>query len=122
MTPTPEEIIRIAGMPVDTLRNLQITTCYHDLSIAMASRSGRTANWCTFATWASRQAGQTIRGEDLRAKLLRELHMDPGVAAIFTLLGAMAKENGALVTIDQLKQIAVVHLVEQAAARAANAV
>ena len=26
---------------------------------------GRCSNWCTFATWASRQAGQTIRGEDL---------------------------------------------------------
>jgi len=23
------------------------------------------ANWCTFATWASKQAGQTIRGEDI---------------------------------------------------------
>ena len=28
------------------------------------ARSGQGANWCTFATWASRQAGATIRGED----------------------------------------------------------
>ena len=33
-----------------------------DLSAAMHAR---TADWCTFATWASRQAGNTIRGEDL---------------------------------------------------------
>ena len=30
-----------------------------------AKRTGQCANWCTFATWASKQAGQTIRGEDL---------------------------------------------------------
>jgi hypothetical protein len=33
--------------------------------LAMTKRLGPCANWCTFATWASRQAGQTIRGEDL---------------------------------------------------------
>src|SRR5204862_3201598 len=27
-------------------------------------RTGGAADWCTFATWASRQAGSTIRGED----------------------------------------------------------
>src|SRR5687768_14211105 len=31
----------------------------------MAARIGEGANWCTYATWASRQAGRTIRGEDL---------------------------------------------------------
>ena len=30
----------------------------------MAVHTGQGANWCTFATWASRQAGRTIRGED----------------------------------------------------------
>src|SRR5207237_8919662 len=29
------------------------------------SANGQGANWCTYATWASRQAGRTIRGEDL---------------------------------------------------------
>src|SRR5207247_3875483 len=27
------------------------------------------ANWCTFATWASKQAGQSIRGDDLGRKI-----------------------------------------------------
>ena len=36
------------------------------LSAGMAQCTGLHANWCTFATWASKQAGQTIRKEDLR--------------------------------------------------------
>lgn len=47
------------------LRNLQITLCYHRLALVLAERIGDEANWCTFATWASKQAGQTIRKEDL---------------------------------------------------------
>ena len=35
-----------------------------------AEREG--ANWCTYATWASRQAGGTIRGEDLLEELGRK--------------------------------------------------
>jgi hypothetical protein len=46
------------------IRNLRITECYSRLSAAMRQRTGTSANWCTFATWASRQAGATIRGED----------------------------------------------------------
>ena len=29
------------------------------------------ANWCTFATWVSQQAGRTVRGEDLVDNLKR---------------------------------------------------
>jgi hypothetical protein len=47
------------------LRNLRITQAYHELSVGLAACTGEAANWCTFATWASRQAGQTIRQEDL---------------------------------------------------------
>ena len=52
------------------LRNLEITHCYWRLAQAVARRTGVGANWCTFATWASRQAGSTIRGEDAE-ELLR---------------------------------------------------
>jgi hypothetical protein len=37
------------------------------------------ANWCTFATWASRQAGQTIRGEDFE-QAARDVLGSPEVA------------------------------------------
>ena len=61
--PTTVDVDRIAALSEPVIRNLQITQCYHELAAAMAARvSG--ANWCTFATWASRQAGQTIRQED----------------------------------------------------------
>ena len=51
------------------LRNLRITQAYHELSAGLAAWAGEAANWCTFATWASRQAGQTIRREDLARTL-----------------------------------------------------
>ena len=65
MNPTPADVDRIATLADPVLRNLQITQCYHELSTAMAALTGPLANWCTFATWASKQAGQSIRKEDL---------------------------------------------------------
>jgi hypothetical protein len=61
---TPEDVRRIAAIENPVLRNLEITHAYSLLAAAAAARSGAGANWCTFATWASRQAGATIRGED----------------------------------------------------------
>jgi hypothetical protein len=70
-----EEVGRIAGLPDPVIRNLQITECYSRLAASVADgRPG--ANWCTFATWASRQAGSTIRGEDMLDVLQRELGRD----------------------------------------------
>ena len=64
--PTVAAVERIAALDDPVVRNLQITQCYSELSRAFAARiDGGPANWCTFATWASKQAGQTIRGEDL---------------------------------------------------------
>jgi hypothetical protein len=65
-----EEVRRIAALRDPIIRNLQITDCYARLSAAVQAGG---ANWCTFATWASKQAGATIRGEDLDAALRREL-------------------------------------------------
>lgn len=64
-TPTLADVDRIAALADPVVRNLQITQCYHELSAAMAELTGPLANWCTFATWASKQAGQSIRQEDL---------------------------------------------------------
>lgn len=55
---------RIAAIRNPVIRNLEITHAYSLLAAELAARSGQGANWCTFATWASRQAGRTIRGED----------------------------------------------------------
>ena len=57
--PEPAEVRRIAAMHDAVLRNLEITHCYWRLAQAVARRTGVGANWCTFATWASKQAGST---------------------------------------------------------------
>jgi hypothetical protein len=64
-SPQVEDVDRIAAMVNPVIRNLEITECYAELTAAMRARSGGAADWCSFATWASRQAGRTIRGEDL---------------------------------------------------------
>jgi hypothetical protein len=63
--PEVDEVERIAGLDDPIVRNLQITQCYHEISQSIARLTGYSANWCSFATWASKQAGQTIRMEDL---------------------------------------------------------
>ena len=63
----------VAAIANPVIRNLEITQCYSRLSAAFAARSGEGANWCTYATWASRQAGRTVRGEDLLEHLERKL-------------------------------------------------
>jgi hypothetical protein len=77
--PTVAAVARIAAVSDAVVRNLQITQCYAELSAAMTQRTGPSANWCTFATWASKQAGQTIRGEDLARRLRQWLADAPAV-------------------------------------------
>ena len=62
---TPDDIDRVAATADPVIRNLRITQAYHELSATTAARLGPVANWCTYATWASKQAGRTIRKEDL---------------------------------------------------------
>jgi hypothetical protein len=81
--PTVAQVARIAAHGDPVIRNLQITQCYHQLSHALAARTGgRPANWCTFATWASKQAGQTIRNEDLARAFERLFARSPEATAI----------------------------------------
>ena len=54
-------MLRISAIRSPVLRNLEITYAYSLLAAEMQTGAG---NWCTYATWASRQAGRTIRGED----------------------------------------------------------
>jgi hypothetical protein len=69
--PSETEVAQIAELTNAAFRNQQITEAYWKLSAEVARRISGHANWCTFATWASRQAGVTIRHEDL-ANVLRE--------------------------------------------------
>ncbi len=80
--PTVADVERIAALDDPVVRNLQITQCYFELSAAVAQRIGPGANWCTFATWASKQAGQTIRKEDLARTLEAKLRAGPAAAPL----------------------------------------
>jgi hypothetical protein len=71
--PSVADVRRIAASENPVVRNLEITQCYSRLAAAVAARVGTGASWCTYATWASRQAGATIRGEDMQAGLARRL-------------------------------------------------
>lgn len=93
--PTPADVDRIAALRDPVLRNLQITKCYHELSAALAERIGPGANWCTVATWASKQAGQTIRKEDLVRALEAALTGEPGAQAAAVEIAAAASRIGA---------------------------
>jgi hypothetical protein len=75
--PTIADVERIAALDDPVMRNLHITQSYHELARAMTARTGIWANWCTFATWASKQAGQTIRKEDFARALENLLHPSP---------------------------------------------
>jgi hypothetical protein len=81
--PTVADVERIAALRDPVLRNLQITQCYCELSREFAGRTGgEPANWCTFATWASKQAGQTIRKEDLRRAFERVFSGSPDATSV----------------------------------------
>lgn len=92
---TIPEVARIAEMTDPVLRNLQITQSYHELSLEMSNRLGPCANWCTFATWASRQAGQTIRREDLHAALENRLAAIPALSEALSDIADAAMLKGA---------------------------
>src|SRR4029077_9068622 len=69
--PNEAEVTRIAATEDAAARNRQITEAYWKLSAEVERRILGNANWWTFATWASPQAGVTIRHEDM-TQLLRE--------------------------------------------------
>ena len=78
------------------VRNLQISQSYCELSAALAERVGQGANWCTFAAWASKQAGQTIRQEDLVRTFERLLHTPSTVAGFVETIGRRLLRAGFL--------------------------
>jgi hypothetical protein len=89
--PSLSQIGIISALRDPVLRNLFITQTYHELSCALRDILGfEHANWCSFATWASKQAGHTIRGEDLPAQIHRLLEDDEHyVASLERLKGAL---------------------------------
>jgi len=119
--PTIHDVQTISAIADPVARNRQITLCYHQLSAAVATRTGGSANWCTFATWASRQAGETIRGNDLENKLRQTINDD----AVMTMLGAtveVASQMGVAIPIHELQQSVLGKTVHRCLVHSADAV
>lgn len=93
--PTPAEVERISAQADSVIANLQITLAYHRISTALAERLGPTVNWCTFATWASKQAGQTIRRQDLARTFERLFVRSPEAARKLDELALCLPRGGA---------------------------
>ena len=93
--PTVDEIDGIARLGDPILRNLQITQCYYEISRSVAELTGYSANWCTFATWASKQAGQTIRQEDLIRAFEERFYLSDEIAAALEIIASTLRRIGA---------------------------
>lgn len=92
-----ERVAWIVALDADPVRrNLLITQTYHDLSTALAQALGvGNANWCTFATWASRTAGRFIREEEVPGGFHRLLRGSEPVRV------TLARANDALTRVDE---------------------
>jgi hypothetical protein len=121
--PSPADVARIAAMSDRVIRNLEITECYARLSSAMRTRVTEGANWCTFATWASRQAGSTIRGEDLLDRFERRLGREARLLEPIQSLGRRLLRRGLLAPQTRLgRLVAEVHTPFDAFERASEGV
>jgi hypothetical protein len=121
--PTVDEIDRIARLSDPILRNLQITQCYYEISSSIAGLTGHSANWCTFATWASKQAGQTIRQEDLIRAFEERFYLSHEISAAVEGIAGHLRRIGAQLRAEVPRQAMLRALNPAAAfARASDAV
>ena len=102
--PTVAEVDRITALSDPIIRNLWVTQCYHELSAVLAERTDRSANWCTFATWASRQAGQTIRKEDLVRTLEDVLNAAPATTQAAESVATSVQHMGAKSNSEEIQE------------------
>src|SRR5882762_8238232 len=110
-----DEIYRIARLGDPILRNLQITQCYYEISQSVAGLTGFSANWCTFATWASKQAGQTIRQEDLLRAFEERCYLSAEISAALADIASNLESTGAKLQ-AQLPRETILRILNPAAA------
>ncbi|MEX2281294.1 MAG: hypothetical protein WEE89_02275 [Gemmatimonadota bacterium] len=103
--PNITDVERITAVRDSVVRNLQITQCYHELTTALATRIADHANWCAFATWASRQAGQTIRGEDLERALEERLNRSRPLDAALHAVAGQLRLLGAQPPVTEIRRV-----------------
>jgi hypothetical protein len=101
-TPTIEGVSRIAGINDPVIRNLNITQGYYELSQAMSRYTDGNPNWCTFAVWASKQAGQSIRKEDLSRTFENLFHNSPEITL---LLNTISQHSDVIKNLPEVKAV-----------------
>jgi len=95
------EIAKIAALADPVLRNLWITTAYHDFAVRMARLVGpANVSWPAFATWASKTAGASIRGDVLPRRIRDVLGRSWAYRRAVALVKAKTRLAGTLVEID----------------------
>lgn len=104
------DLRRIAELSEPVLRNLLITQRYHDLSLDLARVVGSAnANWSTFATWASKTAGQSIREENVPPEFTDFLRtgakLDERLAKFYKKLGILGRFAPHLVPFEVARAI-----------------
>ena len=97
-----EDVARIASISDPVIRNLNITQGYYELSQCMSKYTDGNPNWCTFAVWASKQAGQSIRREDLNRTF--ENHFNNSTEAAFV-LKSLAQHSEVIKNLPEVKSI-----------------
>ena len=102
VAPSVADIEAIGRFSDPAPRNLLITRSYYELSSTVATLVGPGANWCTFATWASKQAGQTIRGDDLGRKLEAAFVESPTVQELIERIRSIRRAVGRAVDADEV--------------------
>src|SRR6266700_92282 len=92
--PSEAEVTSIVAIRNAAARNQRITEAYWKLSAEVERRLLDHANWCTFATWASQQAGVTIRHEDLTDVLRDRLRASWKIRGVDATLIGLLEEDG----------------------------
>jgi hypothetical protein len=100
--PTVKDVARIARINDSIIRNLNITQGYYELSQAMSKYTDGNPNWCTFAVWASKQAGQSIRKEDLSRTFENLFHNS---REITLLLNTLSQHSVVIKNLPEVKAI-----------------
>jgi hypothetical protein len=99
---TTEDVARIASISDPVIRNLNITQGYYELSQAMSKYTDGNPNWCTFAVWASKQAGQSIRKEDLSRTFEQLFHNSPEITLM---LKTLSQHSDVIKNLPEVKAV-----------------
>lgn len=99
---TVKDVEEIAGIEDPVIRNLNITQGYYELSQAMSKYTDGNPNWCTFAVWASKQAGQSIRKEDLIRTFENLFHNSPEITL---LLNTLSQHSAVIKNLPEVKAV-----------------